>query len=200
MSEGKVDSMREQFSNVIRALWWLTLLRGILLLILGLYAIFRPELTLAAFVQVIGVFMIIEGVIAVWFGISGNTATRGWTLFRGVALIVIGLFVVFQPMLIAAIGAMVVVYLLAIAFIVGGIAEIYVAIRDRHQIRGEGWLILGGVLSVLLGLLLCAAPLFAAWAIVRVIGVFAIIAGIGLIIAAFSVRNFGKEVRGKASV
>lgn len=199
MSEGKLAEVREQFTGAVRALWWLTLLRGILLIVLGVYALVSPGLTIGALAQVIGFFMIIEGFLALWAGFSGQTSSRLWTIIRGIVLILAGLFVVAHPLFMAAIGATVVVYLVAIAILASGLAEIYVAIRDRHEIQGEGWLILGGVLSVILGLLLVIAPITAALFMVRVIGVFAIIAGIGLIVAAFRVRNFGRSLMSKRS-
>jgi uncharacterized membrane protein HdeD (DUF308 family) len=80
-------------------------------------------------------------------------------------------------------------YLLAFGAIIGGILEIIAAIRDRKEIEGEGWLMLGGLLAICLGALLLAAPLTFGQMIIRVLGVFAIINGIALIAMSFRLKG-----------
>jgi uncharacterized membrane protein HdeD (DUF308 family) len=196
MSEVNVDQVRDRFSKAIRAVWWLTLLRGVLLVILGLYALINPSLTLVLLTQVMGFYLMLEGCFALWAGITGQTPTRMWTIVRGALLILAGLFFLAFPLLMAAVNATVFVYLVAIALIASGIFEIYTAFRDRHQIQGEGWLMLSGAIAILFGLVLAAAPLAAAQIIVRVVGVFAIIAGVVIIAAAFRIRKFGHRLSG----
>ena len=62
-----------------------------------------------------------------------------------------------------------------------GILEITAAIQLRKQIANELWLILGGVLSLLFGVLMIWQPLAGAIAIVWVIGAYAIMFGILMI-------------------
>jgi len=195
MSEVNLAQSRERFAGAIRAIWWLTLIRGILLILIGIVALFNPAMTLVALAQVIGFYLILEGCLAIWAGISGQTSSRVWTIIRGLLLILAGVFVVAHPVIMAAINATILIYLLAIAFLISGVTEIYVAIRDRKQIEGEGWLILGGVLSIIFAFVLIVAPLAAATMFVRILGVFAIIAGITLIATAFRLRNFGSNIR-----
>jgi uncharacterized membrane protein HdeD (DUF308 family) len=194
MSEANMDQVREQFSKAVRAVWWLTLLRGILVVILGLFAVFNPGMTLVALTQVIGFYMVIEGCLALWAGITGKTPARMWTALRGILLILAGFFFVAFPLLITVVNTTIFMYLIALAIIASGIFEIYAAIRDRHQIQGEGWLMLSGVIAILFGLVVFMAPLTAAQIIVRVIGIFAIVAGVAIIVIAFRLRNFGSRV------
>jgi uncharacterized membrane protein HdeD (DUF308 family) len=195
MSEMNLAQARDRAASAVRAIWWLTLVRGILLILLGCYALFSPGMTVVALTRVIGLFLILEGFLAVWAGVSGQTSTRLWTIVRGVLLILAGLFFFSQPVLMAAIKLTVVIWLIAASFVASGVAEIYTAIRDRKQIEGEGWLILGGVLAIIFGLILVGCPLSAGLLLVRVVGVFAAIAGIALIAAAFRLRNFGQRLK-----
>ena len=48
MTEATSTSPRDRVAEAIGSLWWLPLLRGILLLILGGYALFRPGMTIGA--------------------------------------------------------------------------------------------------------------------------------------------------------
>jgi uncharacterized membrane protein HdeD (DUF308 family) len=196
MSEANLDRGRDQISKALRAAWWLMLLRGVLLIILGLYALFNPGMTLVLLTQVIGFYMMLEGCLALWVGITGQTPSRMWTIVRGVLLVLAGLFFVAFPLIVAVVNATMFVYLIAIAIIASGIFEIYAAIRDRRQIQGEGWLMLSGAVAILFGVVLAAAPLTAAQIIVRVIGVFAIIAGVAIIVGAFQIRTFVNRLTG----
>ncbi len=195
MSDVNLAQARERTASAVRAIWWLTLIRGILLILLGVYALLSPGMTLVALAQVLGFFMMLDGLLAIWAAVSGQTTTRLWTALRGALLILAGLFVLGHPLIMAALSATVLIYLLAGSLILSGIVEIFVAVRDRKEIVGEGWLILGGVLAIIFGLILASAPLPAAATIVRIFGVFAVIAGIALISAAFRFRNFGKNLK-----
>jgi uncharacterized membrane protein HdeD (DUF308 family) len=63
------------------------------------------------------------------------------------------------------------------------------AVRVRREIHGEGWIILFGMLSIGLGLLLLASPLFSAIALVQVAALLAIIGGIGSIVNALRLHR-----------
>ena len=67
-----------------------------------------------------------------------------------------------------------------------GIFEIVGAIKIRHEIDNEWWLILSGALSVLFGLVMLFMPGAGALALIWVIGAYAII--FGALLVAFSFR------------
>ena len=195
MPESTPVSPRDQVAEVIGSLWWLPLVRGVLLIILGGYALFRPGMTAITLTQVVGIFVIADGILAIIAAILRETPSRGWTIVRGVLLSLIGVFVFAHSVAIAGITATVVLYIMAFGAVVSGILEIMGAIRDRKGIEGEGWLILGGVLAILFGVLLFIAPLAFGLLIVRILGAYAIIYGVSLIVLAFRVHKFGKSLR-----
>lgn len=195
MSEVDLSQMRERFASAVRAIWWLTLIRGILLIVLGIYALLNPAMTLLILVQVIGFYLMLDGLIAMWAAVSGQTPARLWVGLRGGLMILVGLFILAHPLIVTAISANVLAYLLAASFIVSGIFEIVTAIQDRKQIEGEGWLILGGAIAILFGLIIFLAPMQAMATIIRVVGIFAIIAGITIVTAAIRLRKFGSNLR-----
>lgn len=159
MSEINVQDPRIEIRQALAGLWWLVLLRGVLAILLGLYAVFQPGMTLAVFTQVLGAFVLIDGVFAVIAGVLGWTESRMWTIVRGALGILIGLFVFAHPVLVGTIAAMTIVIIVGIQTIASGILEIFVAIRARKEVEGEGWLIFGGTLAVLFGGILLMAPL-----------------------------------------
>ena len=64
------------------------------------------------------------------------------------------------------------------------------AIRFRKAIKGEGLLVLDGLLSVAFGILLIVQPaIYGALAVLWLIGVYAIALGVMLVVLAFRLRN-----------
>jgi uncharacterized membrane protein HdeD (DUF308 family) len=90
--------------------------------------------------------------------------------------------------------ALALVFYIAIWAIAAGVLQIVGAIRLRKEIQGEFWLGLAGLASVALGGLLLANPAAGALAMLSVIGAFAIVIGVVLILLAFKVRAFAKQV------
>jgi uncharacterized membrane protein HdeD (DUF308 family) len=171
--------------------WWLILLRGVLSIAFGVLAFVWPGITLFTLVILYGAFAFVDGVVSLVAAVRGGTpAPRWWLALVGVFGIAAGLLTLFWPQ----ITALVLLLFIAVWAIVTGILEIVGAIRLRHEIEGEWWLIASGVLSVTFGVLLVLWPGAGALAMVLVIGSFAILLGILLIGFALRLRKLA-EVR-----
>jgi uncharacterized membrane protein HdeD (DUF308 family) len=195
MSETNSTLPRQHVAEVIGTLWWLVLLRGVVLLILGGYLLFRPATSMDILTKVLGIYLVAEGVIALLVALLGKTPSRGWTAVRGVLVILAGIFVFAHSTVVAEVAAELVLYLIAFVAILSGILDIVAAIQDRKEMEGEGWLILSGVLTILFGVLLAMAPLTFGLVLVRILGAFAILSGISFIVLAFRMRGVGKALR-----
>lgn len=191
MSADANPSPRAQVSEAIRKLWWIPLLRGVVLLALGCYALFFPRLTAFGFTQVVGAFLIVDGVLAIIAAILGHTHSRIGTIVRGVLAILIGGFVFANPVIVAGVTVIVIMYMIAVGVIIGGVVEIATAIRVRKEIEGEGWMMAAGALSVIFGVLLMIAPLSFGVMIIQILGGFAIFFGITMVALALRMRRFG---------
>lgn len=197
MSEEVSTAPHQRVAEAIGNLWWLPLFRGILLLVLGAYALFRPGMTAAVLAQVIGIFVIAEGILCIIASVMGEVPSRLWLVVRGVLEILVGLFVFANPIFVAGMTATILIYMLAFSAILSGVFEIVAAIKDRKQIQGEGWLILGGALTVVFGFIVLIAPLAFGLFMVRLLGACAIVSGVCLTLFAFRLRGFGKLLQGK---
>jgi uncharacterized membrane protein HdeD (DUF308 family) len=98
--------------------------------------------------------------------------------------VIAGLVTFFWP----AITALVLIYVIAVWAIILGIFEIVEAFTLPHAFGWEWALALGGVLSVILGILLFLRPVAGILGLVWFIAIYAIIWGILLIIRAFQYR------------
>jgi uncharacterized membrane protein HdeD (DUF308 family) len=168
--------------------WWALALRGVIAILFGLAAFLRPEIALEALILLFGAYALVDGVFAI-VGVFGGTRSRTprWLLFvEGVTGILAGLIAFIFPVL----TAIVFLYLIAAWAIVTGLAEIATAIRLRREIRGEWALIVGGVFSVLFGVILAVVgPFVGLLSLIWLIGAYAVAFGILLLITAFQVRG-----------
>ncbi len=176
-------------TQVSRHHWWILGIRGLLAVLFGLAAIVWPGLTLLALVLLFGAYAIVDGVIAVIVSLQlRRIFTRWWVLLlEGLVGIIAGLLTFLWP----GITALVLLYVIAFWTIVTGVFEIATAFSGWLPVAQEWSLALAGVLSVLLGVLLVILPGVGLLSLVWLIGVYALIFGVLLIIRAFQFRTAG---------
>jgi len=184
-------------SNLLfRDNWGWTLARGILALILGVLAIIFPASALFAFTLVFAGFLLADGALSLASGIRGaiRKTNRWWAyVLRGVAGIVVGILFVLMSFVMTVGYAVATLVLLAAWSIMAGIFEIAAAIGLRKEIEGEWLLGLSGGLSILLGIgvvvLFALYPVASILSVAWMIGVYAIAAGLVLIVQALRLRK-----------
>ena len=177
--------------------WWLYAVRGVVAIIFGVVAFARPEQALQALVLVFGAYALVDGIFAMFAGIASYRYFERWwaVLLEGVAGVVIGLLTFFWP----NITALVLLYFIAAWALITGIFEIMAAIQFRRVITGGWMLILGGLLSIVLGVLLFVFPGVGAVSVIWLIGIYAVVFGISEIIFAFSLRDLRHELESAAA-
>jgi uncharacterized membrane protein HdeD (DUF308 family) len=175
--------------HLLAANWWVFVVRGVLAILFGLGAFIVPGVTLAVLVIMYGAYVLADGVIAAVAAFGARKAGEEfpWLVFViGLAGVLAGVVTFVYP----GLTALVLLYLIAAWHIVRGVFEIMTAIRLRREIQGEGWLILGGIASVVFGMILYARPGAGAVALLWMIGAFAIAFGIIEILLAFKLKRF----------
>lgn len=169
--------------------WWALALRGVCAVIFGLLAFIWPQLTLEVLILFYGVFVLIDGVLAIIAAVSKREGSGlpWWALLiEGLLGVAASVATFVWP----GITALVLLYLIAAWAIVTGVFEIIAAVRLRKEIEGELWLALSGVLSILFGVLLIARPGAGALAVIWLIGAYALLFGAFLIALAFRLRGY----------
>jgi uncharacterized membrane protein HdeD (DUF308 family) len=168
--------------------WWVLLLRGILLIIVGILAFVSP----LVWVTFVGIYMLFDGFSLLMAGFSDQPAgqSRWPLLISGVLGLVAGLIVLWNPEL----GGLTLTIVIAAWAIITGILTIISAIRVREEIDNEWWLILSGVLAIIFGILVFQNVLAGILTIAWIFAIFAIVAGIFSIALAFRVRDFGTRI------
>ena len=167
--------------------WWAFAIRGIIGIIFGIIAIFLPATAFLSLVLVFGIFALIDGIfsIAAVFVSGAHSESWWWLVIEGVFGILIGILTLIQP----AAMAFAWIFVIGAWAIVTGILEIFTAVSLRKMITNEGWMIVGGVLSVLFGILVAISPASGVFAVGLVIGIYALMFGITMLMLAFRLRK-----------
>ncbi len=171
--------------------WWVPVVRGVAAIAFGILALVAPAMSLFALVIVWGVYALVDGVFNLGLGAKAGRAGRrwGWFIFEGLISIAAGVLTFAYP----GITALVLLMVIAGWAVLTGILEIAAAIELRRVMTGEWLLALSGVLSIVLGVLLFAAPGPGALALVWLIGSYAILFGGLLIALGIQLRRWGRH-------
>jgi uncharacterized membrane protein HdeD (DUF308 family) len=172
----------------------ITGLRGLLMLLAGIYAVIWPAQALTALVIVGGALLLIDGVLGLWsltFG-GARTGNFWFDVARNGLSIVTGALILISPMLATLLSATILIYILAFQAIIVGVMEIVVILREREHYARIWPVLLSGGLYVLFGLALLLAPIFGALLMVTLSGVLAILFSVGLFAIAWRLYQSSK--------
>jgi uncharacterized membrane protein HdeD (DUF308 family) len=169
--------------------WWTLALRGLAAVIFGILAYVWPDVTFTVLVLFFGAYALWDGIFAL-IGAFRTRSDRRWPLvLEGLFGVAAGLFTFFWP------GAAT----LALLFIIGawailtGVFEIIAAIRLREEIEGEWLMMISGLLSVVFGVALFVWPAAGLVAVTWLIGAYALVFGILLIVLGFRLRAWNRQ-------
>jgi uncharacterized membrane protein HdeD (DUF308 family) len=160
----------------------------VLAILFGLSAFIWPGITWLTLILFFGVYAIVDGLIAIGTGFARTKDTPRWWAFLLEGLISIGAGVV--ALIWPDLATLVLVYMIAAWAVFTGILEIVAAIRLRHEIDNEWFLALGGILSIGLGILLFLQPAAGSLALIWMIGGYALVFGVLMVILGFRLRNW----------
>src|SRR6478672_10104066 len=167
--------------------WWVPVLRGVAAVLFGIMAFVYPGLTVAVLVLLFGAWILVDGVFRVIGAIGHRTSDKEWgfDLIIGIMGIIIG-FLTFHAPRITALAL--IIYIAAWALMIGA-TEIALAIKLRREIKGEWFLILMGLASIIFAGLLLWNPIAGAAALIWIIAWYAVIMGVLAIIFGFRLRS-----------
>ena len=167
--------------------WRVLALRGLAALLFGLVVLFWPNIVLAVLSLVFGIYAAVDGAILLVPALrTSDQGARKWLpLLEGTVGVAAGLLVLPWTGLTAT-GLLYVIVAWAIAT---GILKTAAAIVVRGDTENR-WLLAGsGALSVIFGVLLAALADSDLSSISPVIGIFAMVVGLALIVFAFRTRD-----------
>jgi uncharacterized membrane protein HdeD (DUF308 family) len=174
--------------NLLAQRWWLFVLRGVVAIVFGILAITLPAITLHTLIILFGAYAFADGIFALIHAIGGGgdeSESRWLLLLEGLLGIGVGLITFFEPRLTA------IVLLLYIAAwnLATGVLEISAAVRLRKQVKGEFWMLLGGLCSIGFAIIIMVHPGAGALALIWIIGIYALLFGFFMLALGFRLRG-----------
>ena len=182
----------DNLGSILSRNWWLMLLRGLVAIGFGIMVFAKPQISLEVLVYLFGLWVLVEGIIGVGVAIHARNVLDSWgiLLLWGLLGIAVGILSFIKP----DITALALVFYIALWAIATGILEIAAAIRLREVLKDEWLLILAGLVSVAVGGILIWRPEAGALALLWLIGAYAIVLGVLIVLFAFKIRNFVAKV------
>jgi uncharacterized membrane protein HdeD (DUF308 family) len=189
--EAGMDGIQGRLADLLQHRWSALLVRGLIAIGLGLLVWARPGISLSVFVIAFGIWALFDGIVTSWLAFEDRPQQSwGWMLFAGILGIVIGLLALARP----GATAVSLLFLIAIWAVARGILEIVVAISLRRELEGEWRLLIAGILSIVFGAIVFANPGAGLIAVLWLVGMYAVLYGIMLVMLAFKARNLGKHL------
>lgn len=167
--------------------WGLLLLFGILSVIVGVIALVWPGKTVLVFAIFFGAWLLVSGIFQVIEAFSRGLdgGSRAMYAISGVCGIILGLMCFRSAMQAAQIFAL----LLGLAWLIRGILTFVTGLTAKGA-SGRGWVIFGGVVLFLGGVVILVWPAISLVTLAVVAGAWLIVFGLIEIFAAFQLRQF----------
>jgi len=160
--------------------------RGGFGILLGLAVLLWPRVGLGEVVTLFGTYAVLDGIsAAAWAVRASRRPLEGWpVVLEGVVSVALGVVALRFPFEAARFAHVIAVW----ALVTGGL-EILAAVRPPRGVAGHWFLAAGGAWSVFLAVLILSLPYALTDDLVNAIGVYALVFGVLVSVAAFMLRK-----------
>ncbi len=168
---------------------------GIFLVVVGFLAIGSPLVAGLSVTIAVGVLLIIGGAGELAFAVKAGSFGKGLLeSIMGIVMIVVGALMLTRP----GTGLASLTIFLAFYFIITGIFEIVWAFQIK-PLKGWGWTLFSGIVSILLGFMIRAQfPFSGEWAVGTLVGIRMLFNGWTLIMLGSMTRGAVNEIKSAA--
>ena len=184
MSTNAADNLRP-----VSSLWWLPVLFGVVTLGVGVFFVVSPHETLSTFTAIAGIFLLFDGVLAIFGSIFGKGDGRGLLALIGVLSAIAGLVLIKKPFDTLVVFTLIV----GVWFVVAGIVRFVVALGSPE---GRGGNILAAILDLIAGILILAWPDLGLATVAVIIGIVLIMRGALFIVAGWQLHKLSGDPHG----
>ena len=172
-------------------LWLVILLRGLLVVALGLLALFWPSVAVTTVFAVFGLFSVVDGVLMLVTGIVFRRTGWGWSLLSGLLSVSVGAFALAFPQGVANLVVMIIAGWATAA----GAIVLVMALRLRKVRQSSwGWVSVSGITTGLVGVFFLANPAVGAAFLGAAVGLFATVFGLVLLFGAYRLYRTQAEL------
>ncbi|KWX67525.1 HdeD family acid-resistance protein [Mycobacterium sp. NAZ190054] len=177
--------------SMLPHLWKSALVSGILAVALGVMVLVWPAKTVVVAAIFFGAYLLVTGVAQVIFAFSLHVSAGGRVLLflSGAAALILAVLCfrsLQESILLLAIW-------IGIGFIFRGVATAVSAISDP-TLPGRAWEIFIGVVSLIAGVIMLAAPFESLATLTLVVGIWLIVLGVFEVVSAFGIRSASRKL------
>ena len=166
----------------VSTLWWLFALFGVVTLGVGVFFVVSPHETLSTFTVIAGIFLLVDGVLAVFASIFSKGDGRGLLAMIGVLSAIAGLVLIKKPFDTLIVFTLIV----GVWFIVAGGVRLVAALASPEARGGN---VVTGILDLIAGAVILAWPDLGLSTLAVIIGIVLILRGGFFVLAGFQLRK-----------
>jgi uncharacterized membrane protein HdeD (DUF308 family) len=167
-------------------LWWLLVLFGLVAIGVGVFFVASPHETLSTFTVIAGIFLLVDGVLALLASIFGRGEGRGLLALVGALSVIAGLVLIKKPF-----GALTVFILIfGIWLVVAGVVRFASAVGTPEGRAGN---ILLALVDIIAGIVILSWPNLGLTTVAVIIGIVLILRGILFIATGWMLHKIGRE-------
>lgn len=187
---------QEQMKKAMSDNWWLVLINGIALIVIGLLLLAQPAKTVVVMIQILGIYWIVAGIfnlVAALTGASGGS--RIWGIVLAIIYIIAGIVIIGSPIWASVFSTTFLVYMLAFSALINGLVMVFAGRETATSLGRERSLgsFLLGAFNVIIGVIILLAgfnnPIVAISSLVWAAGILAVIFGIIATVQSFRLRS-----------
>jgi uncharacterized membrane protein HdeD (DUF308 family) len=192
MAERTTSTPAGQELRPATSLWWLPLLFGVVTLGVGIFFVVSPHETLSTFTAIAGIFVLVDGVLAVLAAIFARGEGRGLLALLGVLSAIAGLILIKKPF------ETLIVFTLVVGtwFVVASIVRLVSAFASREARGGN---ILIALLDLAAGAVILAWPDLGLATLAVIIGIVLAVRGALFIAAGWRLHTLDRAAAGLVS-
>jgi uncharacterized membrane protein HdeD (DUF308 family) len=159
-----------------------TALRGVLMLLAGLYVVIAPAQALTIMVLAGGILLVIDGLLGLWsltFG-GGKSGNYWFDVVSNVLALLLGILILIQPFIATILTVTFLATIVGIIALVVGVMQIVVITRERDHYARIWPVVLSGISYVVIGLVFLFFPFTSSAILVTLGGIMLIVFAFGL--------------------
>ncbi len=178
----RADEELRRFASV----WWLLVLFGVVVFGVGIFFVASPHETLSTFTVIAGIFLLVDGVMAIVASIFGRGEGRGLLALVGALSAIAGLVLIKKPFDTLVVFTLI----LGVWFVVAGVVR-FVSALATPEGRTAGIVI--AILDLIAGIVILSWPDLGLATLAVIIGIVLICRGLLFVAAGWMLHGLGSE-------
>jgi len=169
-----------------KANWIVFVVNGVIAILFGLLALLVPSETILTMTIYFGLLILLGGLLMFYVSYKNLRAKKPYMLMMAEAIfaILVGAVIVFYPKS----SIQIFMIMVGIWASIMGLFQIIVAVQMKGKVKNHSMFTLNGVITLVFGLLLFFNPMGAIKAVLVIIGLLALVAGVLLVYLGFRLR------------